>query len=204
MTGYFVKVLSAMVKVCRRAEDGTQLMRTAGFHPGTGEPLLVPDVRNVTLQKGEPLPDDVAQGEVDRLLGLDPPAIGRKAAVSVMAAPTSTSKKAAAGKRKSSAKKRSAAKKSTAKKSTAKRSTAKRSPAAAKPPAVDLGKLAELSDADLAAAIAGVGVKKLVEAIGSDAELAQRVLAAEKTASAGDPRKPLVDALEKVVAGKAA
>ena len=190
---YFVKVLSALVKVCRRAEDGSPKMRPVGLHPATGEQLLAPDVRTVTLQKGDPLPDDIADGEVDRLLNLDPPAIGAKAAVSVISAPAKP--KAAAKKSSSKRKSATAAKKKTG--------SSRKAATAPKTPTADLSKLAELDDAGLVTAIAGVGVKKLITAISTDAALAQRVLAAEKTASSGDPRKSLVDPLQKLIAGAA-
>jgi hypothetical protein len=78
-------------------------------------------------------------------------------------------------------------------------------PAAEPPPEpkkkveVDLTKLAELSDAELAEALPTVGAKKLVEAIGTDVGLAKRVLEAEAVATKGSPRSTLVKPLNKLV-----
>jgi hypothetical protein len=191
---YFVKVLSAAVKVIRRAEDGTtSLLKHAGFNPADGSPILVPDTKTVILQKGEPLPENLADGEIDRLLSLDPPAIGRKAAVSVIESTRpSSSSSAGSVKVKQTAAKRPAAKKPAARKQAVKAKT-------------DLGKLAELAEADLVKLITdeAPGVNKLLAAVGTDREVAQRLLAAETTATSGEPRKGLVEGLEKVIAAAA-
>lgn len=69
--------------------------------------------------------------------------------------------------------------------------------------ALDLSALSTVSDEALSAGIGSVGVKKLLEAVGSDAALASRVLAAEQTATKGDTRSSLVKGLEKVIAAGA-
>ena len=75
-------------------------------------------------------------------------------------------------------------------------------PVVTKPDPPDLSKLAEISLDDLTKAIEageGVSIKALVEAVGTDKELAAKVLDAEKAATKNDPRASLVKALEKVV-----
>jgi hypothetical protein len=68
-----------------------------------------------------------------------------------------------------------------------------------KPGELDLSNLAAATDAELAAGVKNVGAKKLVDAIGSDVELAKRVLVAETAAAAGDVRATLVKPLEKLI-----
>lgn len=62
-----------------------------------------------------------------------------------------------------------------------------------------LASLASKTEEELAAGVAKVGVKKLIDTVGSDVELAKRVLTAD--ASNGDPRTSLVAALDKVIKG---
>ena len=185
---WFVKVLSAAVKVIRRAEDGSAIQRHVGFD-AAGKPVLEPATRTVILEKGKPIPEDAADGELEKLKGLG--VIGKKAAVTVVA----EQPKPAVEKPQ---RKPTAARKPTAPAA----GTAKRKPAAKK--ATDTGKLATLTDAKLAKVLVDEkpGVKKLLEAVGGDKEFAQRLLAAEKQ-TAPEPRSSLVAGLEKVIAGGA-
>lgn len=81
-------------------------------------------------------------------------------------------------------------------------------PAAAtpEPQALDLGKIGEASDEELAGLYKQPSpptVKALLEAVGADVDLAKRVLVAEKEALKGDVRTSLVKGLEKVIAAAA-
>lgn len=60
--------------------------------------------------------------------------------------------------------------------------------------------LDELEGDELSEAVEGMTIPDLVEAVGDDAELAQRVLAADAQATGGDPRKGLQHELDKVIA----
>jgi hypothetical protein len=129
----------------------------------------------VILQKGDPVPEDAAEGELEKLQAAG--VVGRKAAVTVVSSTASTTTekpkaKSAGGTRKKAAK------------------------------AKELGDLAGLSDKKLQAALEATGVKKLLDAVGADAQQAQRVLDAEK-ARGGEPRQTLVKGLEKVIGGGA-
>jgi hypothetical protein len=170
---FFVKVLSAAVKVVRRAEDGSQMTRHVGFD-ASGKPVLAPATRTVILQKGEPIPEDAAEGELEKLQAAG--VVGRKAAVTVVESTAA----------------------SATEKQKRKPSTSGTRRKAAKPKA--LGELAGLSDKKLQAALEATGVKKLLDAVGADAQQAQRVLDAER-ARGGEPRATLVKGLEKVIAG---
>jgi len=175
---FFVKVLSAAVKVVRRGEGGSVVMRHDGFDQATGKPIMRPAVRAVFVEKGQQVPDDAADGEIEKLLATG--AIGRKATVTVIPEAAAATPKLST-------------------RSSGGRKTAASSPRAK---ATDLGKLAGLDDAGLVKVLAGEkpGVKKLLAAVGPDKELAGRLLAAEKS-TGSEPRATLVAGLEKVIAG---
>lgn len=60
--------------------------------------------------------------------------------------------------------------------------------------------LDELEGEELSEAVENMTIPDLVEAVGEDAELAKRVLAADAQATGGDPRKGLQHELDKVIA----
>ncbi len=134
-------------------------------------------VQMVHVSLGNPLPAGVPADELERLQRIG--AVGGKAAVTVIAdepAPAAAKKPRAS----------------------------KKAPAAAKKAATDLAGLAELDDAGLVKVLVDEkpGVKKLLAAVGTDKELAQRLLVAEKQ-TGSEPRGTLVAGLEKVIAGGA-
>lgn len=161
MAALVVTVLRAQVKVLRTTPDGEQIMEPTGGLGNDGKPILRKASRIVTLRRGETLPDDLADGELDRLKRLE--VVGTEV-------PKPGEIKMAAD------------------------------PKAAEL-AFDLDKLGDYSVEDLTAAFKKqpVGVQKLVAQIGTDKDLANRVLEAEK-ASQSEPRKTLVEAIEKLQA----
>lgn len=66
-SGLIVTVLRAAVKVKRLAEDGSDILEQSGKFSNDGKPILKPSVKVVNVKQGEPLPDHVADGELDRL-----------------------------------------------------------------------------------------------------------------------------------------
>lgn len=166
-----IKSLSALVRVNDLDADGNQRMRPIGTFGPDGKPELEPATKVVLLSKGDSLPDNLADGELERLKKHS--ALGT--ADEVAAGPQTVGAPA--------------------------------EPDTPKEPPFDkdafLAGMPSMTGEELVAGITQVGAKKLVDAIGSDVELARRVLAAEKTASKGDGRSSLVKPLEKLIGGGA-
>lgn len=141
--GWVVTNLRAQMKVLRKSSAGVQLMEPSGFGED-GRPLTQPSTRSVTVSNGEPLPADLADGELERLISLD--------AVRQIG-------------------------------------TATPEPEPETEPDSELDELLKQ------------GVKQILDTVGDDKELAERVLTAEQAASKGDPRSTLVEGLEKVIQG---
>lgn len=74
-----------------------------------------------------------------------------------------------------------------------------------KPATLDLAKLAEYADGELAQLWASKApkVSDVLEAVGADVELAKKALAAESAATKNDPRKTLKEGLDKVISASA-
>lgn len=162
MTGLIVTVLRAAVKVKRLAEDGSDILEQSGKFNNDGSAILKPSVKVVNVKQGEPLPDHLADGELDRLKKLG--VVGKPGEEA-----KATSQQAPKGE-----------------------------PAKV---ALDLEKLADYDASELA----GLWAKKpptvaaVLEAVGTDGDLAEKALAAENTATKGDGRATLVPALQKVI-----
>jgi hypothetical protein len=162
-----IKTLGALVRVktfsAGKGDDRKPLMRQAGFDHN-GKPIVEQATKLVNVHRGDPLPADIADGEVERLKALGavgtPEEVAREGARQQEGAPAAAAAEAGGE-------------------------------------TVDLSKLAEASDEELARAVADTGIEALTEAAGEDAGLAQRMLDAEN-AREGEPRKGLVEALEKV------
>lgn len=67
MSGLVVTVLKAAVKVKKLGEGGTQLLVPSGAFDNDGKPVLSGATRVVHVKQGEPLPEHIADGELDRL-----------------------------------------------------------------------------------------------------------------------------------------
>jgi len=70
MSGLVVTALSAAVKVVRLAEDGKPMLRPSGTFTTDGKPILKEATLTVVVPQGDPLPEHLAKGELDRLKGL--------------------------------------------------------------------------------------------------------------------------------------
>lgn len=175
MTGHVVTVLKAQVKVLRKDAAGNQIMEPTGDFTTAGTPVLRAAVRPVTVRKDELLPPGLADGEVERLQKLG--VIREKSAVAAV------SETPAAEEPKPARKPR-----------------AKKAAIVAPSGGLDLDNLADATDDELLAGIGQVGETALIAAVGADAALATRVLAAESLATKQDPRAGLVTELDKVIA----
>lgn len=170
-----IKSLGALVRVRTFTGDGKDrkpVMRQAGFDEN-GKPLVEHATRLVNLHRGDPVPDDLAPGELDRLKAQD--AVGTPADVARVG--SRTTERAAA--------------------ETAAEQTS------APEPELDLDRLGEYDTVELAKlwGSSQPKVKDVLEKVGDNPELAQRALDAEKSATGGDGRVTLVEGLQKVVAG---
>lgn len=164
-----IKFLSAAVRVSNLDQSGKPKLQQVGWG-SDAKPILEASTKLVFLPRGSELPEHIAHGELDRLKEMG--ALGTPEEV-------------------------------------ARYGDAVRSSAPEPEPvpdvtveAADLANLASASDAQLAALYEGGKAPKVAEllaAVGQDAELAQRVLAAEQSATSGDPRPTLQSGLDKVI-----
>ena len=175
-TKLLVRHLRCDVKVAELDEDGQPKRRLIGVKADGKTTVTAPSFKIVTLRRGEPLPDGLMDGELDRLKKLN--AVGTAEQVANVERTAGTP--FVSGPLES------------------------RTGSGATPPPpegeVDLSTLGALDDDQLAAAVASTGVAKLVEAVGDNQELAGKVLAAEN-ARGGEARSTLVKPLTKLVEG---
>lgn len=176
---HLVKDMLVHVKVLDLDQDGRQKLQAVGVTPD-GKPIYEPLTKGVLLKRGQALPDNLAEGQLHRLIMND--AVGSQEDVDnaeQQAGEPFEDKRASAPKTDIKLKEKHP---------------------------FDLSKLAEMSDAELAEGLehSGSGAAKIVAAVGADVELAKRVLAAEKVAAKGDGRKTLVGPLEKLIEGSGA
>lgn len=186
-----VIALGAAVAVVRPGPSGKPTLRQIGFDEG-GKPVLEPATSIVFLEKGDDLPDHLADGEVERLQALVPPAVGTQADLDYFEARLRNDDSPVP---------------LWAQAQTSYPGTIDEAPSAkAAKAAAELGNLGELSDAQLVELYAGKPptVQSLLAAVGDDKELAARVLQAEETATKGDPRSSLKAGLDKVIAAEPA
>jgi hypothetical protein len=176
--GLKVMPLFATVHVVEVAESGKPRLRQVGFDEA-GKPVLEPATRIVFLDRGEAVPDNLPPGELDRLksIGAVAPADEVDAFVRRLANPAEAA-----------AEDRAAADA---------RLELVREPAAA---SAQGAALATMTDGQLVGWLRDdkPTVDEVAAAVGDDQVLARRVLAAEETVTGGEPRKTLVEQLDKV------
>ena len=164
-----ITALSAAVRVNELGKNDKPKLRQTGWSEA-GKPVLEPQTKLIFLSRGDELPKNLADGEKERLEAQG--ALGTDADLDALENRMRGIE------------------------------PAPDAPADA-PPAVsvDHDTLAGMNDADLAKWVESEKPKvaDLVAAVGDDADLAGRVLAAESAATKGDPRSTLKSALDKVV-----
>lgn len=177
-TALKVKVLTAAVNVPLLSAGGKPQMRQAGFDEH-GKPIVEPATGIVFLDRGDDLPDNVSDDEVERLKSLD--AVGTADEVAQLVrrltdpAGVEAEEKAAAEERLAQVRGESGP--------------------------LDVENLGAATVQQLTAWITDEKPKAddVVKAVGENAEVAARVIAAENAATSGDPRKTVVEPLQKLV-----
>lgn len=168
-----VKVLHAAVRVMELDKETKEpLLQPIGFG-ADGKAIMRPATRIVLVQQNQPLPDNIAEGEYQRL---EAAGVLTTSPVTPAAAIVEKPKPAPSD-------------------------AAKKAEEQARADKATLDRLAELTPEELTKFLTDsqVGVRSIKAAVGTNAELAARMIAAENEARKGDARGSLITDMERIV-----